>query len=50
MRRRSAVLHSPASVMLAGRAALCFRRAESSELLFGGPRVYHQRLLDRLGI
>ncbi len=27
-----------------------FRRAKSSELLFGGPDVYHERLLDRLGI
>ena len=31
-------------------AHLYFRRAKSSELLFGGPGVYHERLLDRLGI
>jgi alkylation response protein AidB-like acyl-CoA dehydrogenase len=31
-------------------AQLYFRRAKSSELLFGGPAVYHERLLDRLGI
>ncbi len=31
-------------------AHLYFRRARSSELLFGGPAVYHERLLDRLGI
>jgi alkylation response protein AidB-like acyl-CoA dehydrogenase len=31
-------------------ARLYFRRAKSSELLFGGPAVYHERLLDRLGI
>ena len=31
-------------------AHLYFRRAKSSELLFGGPAVYHERLLDRLGI
>jgi alkylation response protein AidB-like acyl-CoA dehydrogenase len=31
-------------------AHLYFRRAKSSELMFGGPAVYHERLLDRLGI
>jgi alkylation response protein AidB-like acyl-CoA dehydrogenase len=31
-------------------AHLYFRRAKSSELLFGGPAVYHERLLDRLGL
>ncbi|WP_405622796.1 acyl-CoA dehydrogenase family protein [Streptomyces sp. NBC_00076] len=31
-------------------AHLYFRRAKSSQLLFGGPAVYHERLLDRLGI
>jgi alkylation response protein AidB-like acyl-CoA dehydrogenase len=31
-------------------AHLYFRRAKSSELLFGGPAVYHERLLHRLGI
>jgi alkylation response protein AidB-like acyl-CoA dehydrogenase len=31
-------------------AHLYFRRAKSSELLFGGPAVYHERFLDRLGI
>ncbi|MGD0242526.1 MAG: acyl-CoA dehydrogenase family protein [Streptosporangiaceae bacterium] len=31
-------------------AHLYFRRAKTSELLFGGPAVYHERLLDRLGI
>ena len=31
-------------------AHLYFRRAKSSELLFGGPAVSHERLLDRLGI
>ncbi|MGI5192908.1 acyl-CoA dehydrogenase family protein [Streptomyces sp. CA-288835] len=31
-------------------AHLYFRRAKSSQLLFGGPVVYHERLLDRLGI
>jgi alkylation response protein AidB-like acyl-CoA dehydrogenase len=31
-------------------AHLYFRRAKSSELLFGSPAVYHERLLDRLGI
>ena len=31
-------------------AHLYFRRAKSSELVFGGPAVYHERLLDRLGI
>ena len=31
-------------------AHLYFRRAKSAELLFGGPAVYHERLLDRLGI
>ena len=31
-------------------AHLHFRRAKSSELVFGGPAVYHERLLDRLGI
>ena len=31
-------------------AHLYFRRAKSSELLFGGPALYHERLLDRLGI
>jgi Acyl-CoA dehydrogenase, middle domain len=27
-----------------------FRRAQSSQLLFGGPAVYHERLLERMGI
>ncbi|MEU1370904.1 acyl-CoA dehydrogenase family protein [Streptomyces sp. NPDC005803] len=31
-------------------AHLYFRRAKASQLLFGGPAVYHERLLDRLGI
>ena len=31
-------------------AHLYFRRAKSSQLLFGGPAVYHERLQDRLGI
>ncbi|MEU6139508.1 acyl-CoA dehydrogenase family protein [Streptomyces sp. NPDC047081] len=31
-------------------AHLYFRRAKSSQLLFGGPAIYHERLLDRLGI
>jgi alkylation response protein AidB-like acyl-CoA dehydrogenase len=31
-------------------AHLYFRRAKSSELLFGGPAAYHERLLARLGI
>jgi alkylation response protein AidB-like acyl-CoA dehydrogenase len=31
-------------------AHLYFRRAKSSELLFGGPAVYHERFLARLGI
>ncbi|MER5428101.1 acyl-CoA dehydrogenase family protein [Streptomyces sp. NPDC002588] len=31
-------------------AHLYFRRAKSSQLLFGGPALYHERLLDRLGI
>ena len=31
-------------------AHLYFRRAKSTELLFGGPAVYHERLLHRLGI
>ena len=31
-------------------AHLYFRRAKSSQLLFGGPAVYHERLLERLGI
>jgi alkylation response protein AidB-like acyl-CoA dehydrogenase len=31
-------------------AHLYFRRAKSSELLFGGPAVYHERFLDRMGI
>jgi alkylation response protein AidB-like acyl-CoA dehydrogenase len=31
-------------------AHLYFRRAKSSELLFGGPAAYHERLLSRLGI
>ncbi|WP_328483589.1 acyl-CoA/acyl-ACP dehydrogenase [Streptomyces sp. NBC_00377] len=31
-------------------AHLYFRRAKSSQLLLGGPAVYHERLLDRLGI
>ena len=31
-------------------AHLYFRRAKSREPLFGGPAVYHERLLDRLGI
>ena len=31
-------------------AHLYFRRAKSSQLLFGGPAVYHERLLGRLGI
>jgi alkylation response protein AidB-like acyl-CoA dehydrogenase len=31
-------------------AHLYFRRAKSSQLLFGGPAVYHERLLGRLGV
>lgn len=31
-------------------AHLYFRRAKSSELLLGGPAVYHERLLERLGL
>ena len=31
-------------------AHLYFRRAKASELLLGGPAVYHERLLARLGI
>jgi alkylation response protein AidB-like acyl-CoA dehydrogenase len=31
-------------------AHLYFRRAKSSQLLFGGPAVYHERLLDRMGV
>jgi alkylation response protein AidB-like acyl-CoA dehydrogenase len=31
-------------------AHLYFRRAKSSQLLFGGPAVYYERVLDRLGI
>jgi alkylation response protein AidB-like acyl-CoA dehydrogenase len=31
-------------------AGALFRRAQSSELLFGGPAVSHERLLERLGI
>jgi alkylation response protein AidB-like acyl-CoA dehydrogenase len=31
-------------------AHLYFRRAKSAELLFGGPALYHERLLRRLGI
>jgi alkylation response protein AidB-like acyl-CoA dehydrogenase len=31
-------------------AHLYFRRAKSAELLLGGPAVYHERLLDRMGI
>ncbi|HEY4853461.1 MAG TPA: acyl-CoA dehydrogenase family protein [Streptosporangiaceae bacterium] len=31
-------------------AHLYFRRAKSAELMLGGPAVYHERLLDRLGI
>jgi alkylation response protein AidB-like acyl-CoA dehydrogenase len=31
-------------------AHLYFRRAKSAELMFGGPAVYHERLLRRLGI
>jgi alkylation response protein AidB-like acyl-CoA dehydrogenase len=31
-------------------AHLYFRRAKSSQLLLGGPAVYHERLLGRLGI
>ena len=31
-------------------AETLFRRAQSSELLFGGPVVYHERLLERMGI
>jgi alkylation response protein AidB-like acyl-CoA dehydrogenase len=31
-------------------AHLYFRRAKSSQLLFGGPAVYHERLLARLGV
>jgi alkylation response protein AidB-like acyl-CoA dehydrogenase len=31
-------------------AHLYFRRAKSSQLMFGGPAVYLERLLDRLGI
>jgi alkylation response protein AidB-like acyl-CoA dehydrogenase len=31
-------------------AARLFRRAQSSDLLFGGPAVYYERLLERMGI
>jgi alkylation response protein AidB-like acyl-CoA dehydrogenase len=31
-------------------AGRLFRRAQSSELLFGGPAVYYERLLERMGI
>jgi alkylation response protein AidB-like acyl-CoA dehydrogenase len=31
-------------------AHLYFRRAKSSQLLFGGPAVYYERLLDRAGV
>jgi alkylation response protein AidB-like acyl-CoA dehydrogenase len=31
-------------------AHLYFRRAKSSELLFGGPAIYHERFLRRLGL
>ncbi|SNQ46810.1 putative acyl-CoA dehydrogenase [Frankia canadensis] len=31
-------------------AHLYFRRAKSSQLLFGGPNAYHERLLARVGI
>ncbi|OHV29880.1 MULTISPECIES: acyl-CoA dehydrogenase family protein [Pseudofrankia] len=31
-------------------AHLYFRRAKSSQLLFGGPAVYHERLLARAGV
>ncbi|MCU1616278.1 MAG: putative acyl-CoA dehydrogenase [Frankiales bacterium] len=31
-------------------AHLYFRRAKSSQLLFGGPAAYHERLLARLGV
>ncbi|WP_395106255.1 acyl-CoA dehydrogenase family protein [Actinomadura sp. SCN-SB] len=31
-------------------AHLYFRRAKSSQLLFGGPAVYHERLLSRMGL
>jgi alkylation response protein AidB-like acyl-CoA dehydrogenase len=31
-------------------AHLYFRRAKSSQLLFGGPAVYLETVLDRLGI
>lgn len=31
-------------------AHLYYRRAKSSQLLFGGPAVYHERLLARLGV
>jgi hypothetical protein len=31
-------------------AAAILRRALSSSLLLGGPSVYYERLLDRLGI
>jgi alkylation response protein AidB-like acyl-CoA dehydrogenase len=31
-------------------AHLYFRRAKSSQLLFGGPAVYYERLLSRAGL
>jgi hypothetical protein len=31
-------------------AATILRRALSANLLLGGPAVFHERLLDRLGI
>jgi len=31
-------------------AHLYFRRAKSSQLMFGGPAVYYERLLSRLGV
>jgi alkylation response protein AidB-like acyl-CoA dehydrogenase len=42
-----------ATVQLAGdtdEAPQIFRRAQSSKLLFGGPALYYERLLDRMGI
>ena len=31
-------------------AHLYYRRAKASQLLLGGPAVYHERLLQRLGV
>ena len=43
-------LVAEADVDAGDEAETLFRRAQSSELLFGGPVVYHERLLERMGI